>query len=565
MFGEIKESGLDYIDLEEKSYEFSFSNPSDSSSSYLNSYFEDESDVKPLGTSILGYPLTETFFDNQTPETLLSQAFDLKDSEFFIQQKLEDYKGSHEFVLEEIREVLKAVCDANCLPLAQTWSLCSQQGRHECRNKSTACISVVPSASYLFDPNVLGFYEACHGVHLLRGEGIAGKALSTNQPCFATDVTAFSATEYPLSAAARAFGLGGAVAIRLRSTYLGPIDFILEFFLPNDCRNDEEQKNMLSSISSVIQNVSRSLRVINDDELVEEDESSSTAWISRAQKRGESFILSFKEEPQEEFKVINQWDYTKEQKSKPKGKKRSFGIRKMEEKRRVKPEKNISLPVLQQYFPGSLKDAAKNIGVCPTTLKRICREHGIMRWPSRKIKKVGHSLKKLQTIIDSVQGADGTIKLGTFYKNFPELSSRPTTDYGNLRSHSSSCGSPNERKSKVRSKREKLLDCDDSNEGVFRVKVVYGEEKIRLSVLKDCGFGDLRREVMRRFGMDDVNSVTLKYLDDDLEWVLLTCDADLEECMDINVASRRCTIKVLVHESFHPESGSSFTGNGLSY
>lgn len=552
MFGSIKENGLDFIDMDENSYEFSFTNPSDSSSSYLNSYFEDEKDVKPLGTSILDY----TYFDNQTPETLPSQAFEGYD--FMIQQKLEDYNGSYEMVLAEIREVLKAVCDIHSLPMAQTWSLCGQQGQRECHNQSSACISVINSASYVLDPNVLGFYEACSDLHLLRGEGIAGKALGTNQPCFATDITAFSATEYPLSGPARVFGLGGAVAIRLRSTYLGPVDFILEFFLPISCRNDEEQKNMLSSISSVMQNVSTSLRVVNDDELVEEDESS-CSWISKAQKRGESFIVSFKEEPQEqeEFKMINQFDYTKqiEQKSKPKGRKRSLGVRKSEEKRRVKPEKNISLPVLQQYFPGSLKDAAKNIGVCPTTLKRICREHGIMRWPSRKIKKVGHSLKKLQTIIDSVQGAEGTIQLRSFYTNFPELSSPKL---------SSSCGSPNsvqeERKSRERTQREKLSDYDHSNEGAFRVKVVYGEEKIRLSVSKDCGFWDLKREVMRRFGMNDLNCVTLKYLDDDLEWVLLTCDADLEECMDINMVSKKCSIKVLVHESFHPESGSSFTG-----
>ncbi|XP_077246844.1 protein NLP5-like [Tasmannia lanceolata] len=629
------------------------------------------------------------------------QAVNLRSSEV---QSIPHIKGtshSYQVALPEIIKVLRAVCETHRLPLAQTWVPCIQQGKKGSRHSDETyahCISTVDAACYVTDPPSRGFQEACSEHHLFRGQGVAGKAFTTNQPSFSTDVSAFSKREYPLSHYARMFGLGAAVAIRLRSIYTGIADYVLEFFLPVDCRDSEEQKSMLNSLSIIIQRMCQSLRVVTDKELEDEtilpvkgdgrpnkekmpmvgitpsldssmQEPSYMSSIQHAQWKGKDIVaptslqLEFQNQEVEGFDVTTQWDDPEVVLHTgnifPELKQFNQNLAKDDvedgdsfedhcfpksgktmEKKRTKTEKTISLQVLRQYFAGSLKDAAKSIGVCPTTLKRICRQHGITRWPSRKIKKVGHSLKRLQVVIDSVQGAQGAFQISSLYSDFPkaygsDLPSQnlsgssmfsslkqtdnpvPLTTQPKVSAHgtpsisqSSSCSqssdsslscctgahqnpyasklvcedafitenqsvtlerasseaelnalSKEEEGPPTRSHSHKSLSVSPCLErlspfpnihvprrsNLIRVKVMYGEEKVRFSMQPSWGFQVLQQDIARRFNIDDVCTMDLKYLDDDSEWVLLTCDADLQECKDIYKSTQANTIKLSVH------------------
>lgn len=253
--------------------------------------------------------------------------------------------------------------------------------------------------------------------------------------------------------------------------------------------------------------------------------------------------------------------------------------------------------------------------VCPTTLKRICRQHGITRWPSRKIKKVGHSLKKLQLVIDSVQGAEGAIQIGSFYASFPELSTATgpysNSDHNINNNNTSSCFSAcsfaanhnggdhhhllmtenqlapetlmlRRAHSEADQLHASIMQHDEdakqyftttnnnaSKRGVstsgwnssvspsssqlerggFRVKATFMDEKIRFSLQPVWCFRDLQMEIARRFNLNDMSNLVLKYLDDEGEWVVLGCDADVEECKDLHRSSQTRTIRLSLFQA----------------
>ncbi|KAM0911686.1 hypothetical protein ACQ4PT_013299 [Festuca glaucescens] len=449
--------------------------------------------------------------------------------------------------MSEVSELLAAVCEAHELPLAQAWvrcQRCSQSSSDEHLSLTTA------GAPFYLVANAMNydvFREACAEHHLRRGQGLVGEAAMAGEPRFCTDVSRRSKDAYPLAHYARMHGLAGCLVVPLRLPAYAMDDddgqveecVVLEIFLPPDCRSDAEQKAAVDAIASTIreQCSGRSLIATTMNSL---RDLSLDAVLAAADAASElnghgDYDNNDSDEEDEQLAVDVADGYqganihgtdengANDHTSQPPAKKKTGR----------KAGKPVSLKVLQRYFSGSLKDAARSLGVCPTTMKRICRQHGISRWPFRKISKVNRALGKIRRA--AIESADCSPKPATASSSSRRAPAphRPCLQSA-LAEDTSSQGSSQDPPPLTKTTLGKsLLRRSNGAAGeLVTIKASYKGDIVRFRVPCSAGVAAVKEDVAKRLGLD-VGAFHVKYLDDDHEWVLLSCDADFQECLDV--------------------------------
>nr|XP_018626967.1 uncharacterized protein LOC104098108 isoform X2 [Nicotiana tomentosiformis] len=184
---------------------------------------------------------------------------------------------------------------------------------------------------------------------------------------------------------------------------------------------------------------------------------------------------------------------------------------------RLEKDYGITREILEQHFGKTLVDAAKTLRVSRSTLKRVCREYNISRWPHHKTRKVYHRVSQGVSLQSAEQYVEDT-------QQCPDLSQEKGTD---LLAH------------------KKLPAAEKPCDNLMTLKVTYRGDIIKFQLSPSSTRVELEVEVEKRLNIS-LQRFSIKYQDDDDDWILITSNSDLSYGMNSLRLLGRTTMKLLV-------------------
>ncbi|GJU33138.1 NIN-like protein [Tanacetum coccineum] len=414
---------------------------------------------------------------------------------------ISDERRQHE--LDGIFKALKMVCDNHNLPLAQTWTVSEYCGfgaksghlEQTCSSFNKSCIGRVCMSTdnlpfYVRDLSMWEFHKACSKTHLGKSQGVVGRSFSSCGSWFCRDVTEFEEDDYPLVPFARMSGLTSCLAIYLKSFELD-IEYVIEFFLPARSADEADLQRLMKTVKQQIKNTScmqldimlapqvigglpftwnlesspLPITVLSEKEEDMENEPSNSVAAGTSQ----SVIPSLE-------KGVGEFDINP-------GKKR---------RKRKRSESSIRLEEIKKHFGKTMDEAAAILHVSRSTLKRICRNFGIARWPYRS------GPDKTDSLIKSDQ-----------------------TDI----THDLVSLAINDKHSPMRKNLSSETIIDNKVENVM-IKATYENNTIKFPFSLLDGLGKLKDLIAEKFQLRH-GSLSLKYVDEDADLISITSDEDL--------------------------------------
>ncbi|XP_017226093.1 protein NLP7 isoform X1 [Daucus carota subsp. sativus] len=459
----------------------------------------------------------------------------------------------------EMDHLLTVVCQKYPLPLAQYW---------EVGDVNVRDLGVVNQEGNIDFPNVtpwLQFKNACKNIGLYIDEGLVGKSYLSHKSFLCRDIKELSITNYPLAHYAPNCRPIPCFTICLCSFKPWYREYVLELFLPSQEMDSYDPRTLLNSLMETMKEHLPDYMVASGEQLGQvlsvEVIKSSTHDKPEYLKIGEPqsslppqeglnnegdashqfpFVLPslFKDGAvqdgnvmniEESNSTINSYEeiasgetstsrpnivpetiHADESVQESPLENIAYALTNEDVNYALNNKEDMNLENVSKHFGRPLNDAAKSFGVSRSTFKRICRGLGIKRWQSGKRRMKGNFSSRLGKGINQEQPGR---------RNFGSTSMAAVNE--TVVAHSS----------------------QDLNK--MTVKATYKDVTIRFKLPDLSGIAELENNVIERLHLGR-NNFTIKYQDEEGDLVLIACDKDVRECIEISRSLKETTIKLLL-------------------